>query len=767
MHELKDTIGSTGASTMAGPRTLRQQSMDADFVVVGGGLSGVCAAITAARQGVRTILVQDRPVLGGNASSEVRLWVLGATSHMGNNNRWAREGGVIDELLVENMWRNPEGNAIVLDSILLEWTLRESNITLLLNTAVDSAETRHEDGRILGVSAFCSQNQIRYNITAPLFCDASGDGILGFLAGAAFRVGAESRAEFGELLAPETEDHSLLGHSLYFYTRDTGRPVKYVPPAFALKDITAIPRFRELRVTDSGCRLWWLEYGGARDTVYETEEIKYELWKVAYGVWNYIKNSGEFPEAETLTLEWMGTIPGKRESRRFEGDYMLTQQDVIEQRHHDDAVSFGGWAVDLHPPDGVYSSQPGCTQWHSKGVYTIPYRTMYSRNVPNLFLTGRILSASHIAFGSTRVMATCAHNAQAVGMAAALCKKEQLLPRDLIEPAHMQCLQQALLAHGQHIPGLRLQDPNDKVRSANITASSTLRLAELAPSGEWEILSQSVALLMPLTVGVVPRFTLSVRAKVTTQLHCELWIGSREGNTTPDVKLDAMILALNQGEQDGVIAFSATMPQAAHVFVVLHGNEDVSVALSTEQVTGILTLAQKMNKAVAKSTVQSPPEGVGVDTFAFWLPTRRPHARNLAMRFEPALNLFDPENVRNGIARPWSSVNAWLPAKNDSKSTLKLTWDKPQSICEIVIGFDTDFDHPMESVLMGHPERVMPACVTAFEVRAGDIVLTHVEENHQTRYTLNLAELITTDELTLTILGHGDAIPAIFEIRCY
>ena len=289
-------------------RDLREEKIRADLVVAGGGLAGVCCAITAARAGLKVTLVQDRPVLGGNASSEVRLWVLGATSHMGNNNRWAREGGVIDELLVENMWRNPEGNAIVLDSIVLEFVLREERIRLLLNTAVDEIETA-EDGAVRSATAYCSQNQTRYRLEAPLFVDATGDGLLGFLSGAAFRMGAEARSEFGELLAPGTEQHTLLGHSLYFYSRDTGRPVKYVSPAFALKDITQIPRYRELRVTDSGCRLWWLEYGGSRDTVYETEEIKWELWKVAYGVWNYIKNSGEFPEAETLTLEWMGTIP--------------------------------------------------------------------------------------------------------------------------------------------------------------------------------------------------------------------------------------------------------------------------------------------------------------------------------------------------------------------------------------------------------------------------------------------------------------------------
>lgn len=767
MQELNNTIGATGSNTAHGPRTLREQRIDADLVVVGGGLSGVCAAIVAARKGLRVALVQDRPVLGGNASSEVRLWVLGATSHMGNNNRWAREGGVIDELLVENMWRNPEGNSIVFDSILLEWTLREPNITLLLNTAVDAAETESADGAIRSVSAFCSQNQIRYALAAPLFCDASGDGILGFLAGAAFRVGAEARSEFGELLAPEEEDHSLLGHSLYFYTRDTGVPVKYVPPSFALKEIKAIPRFRELRVTDSGCRLWWLEYGGARDTVYETEEIKYELWKVAYGVWNYIKNSGEFPEAETLTLEWMGTIPGKRESRRFEGDYILTQQDVIEQRSHEDAVSFGGWAVDLHPPDGVYSSQPGCTQWHSKGVYTIPYRTMYSRNVPNLLLAGRILSASHIAFGSTRVMATCAHNAQAVGMAAVMCKGSGLLPRDLTEPARIHALQQALLAEGQHIPGVRLMQAQDKAQHAKISSSSELKLAALKPSGEWEKLNQPLALLVPVAEGSVPGFSLDVRSDAATTLHCELWTGSRQGNTTPDVKLAETVMVLGAGEQKVTIDFHASAPNACHVFVMLQQNEAVSVALSEEQVTGILTLAQKMNKAVAKSTVQSPPAHSGVDTFAFWLPTRRPLARNLAMRFDPALDIFAPGNVANGFARPWCGANAWLPAKDDTKPTLMLTWDKPQSIREIALGFDTDFDHPMESVLMGHPERVMPACITAFEMYGDGHLLAHVDENHQTRYVLRLDDAVTVQELSIVILEHGPAVPAIFEVRCY
>ena len=356
------------------------------MVVVGGGLAGVCCALTAARAGTRVILIQDRPVLGGNASSEVRLWALGATSHMGNNNRWAREGGVIDEILVENTFRNPEGNPLLFDVLLLEKVLGEPNITLLLNTAAHDLEKSDAD-TIRSVRAFCPQNSTEYVCGAPLFCDASGDGIIGFLAGAAFRMGCEARSEFDEKFAGAEPSHELLGHTIYFYSKDVGRPVKFVPPSFALKDIALIPRWREIRAKDHGCAFWWLEWGGKLDTVHDTEKIKWELWKVAYGFWDHVKNSGQFPEAETLTLEWIGTIPGKRESRRFEGDLMLSQRDIVEQRLHPDAVSFGGWAIDLHPVEGVYSGKPGCVQWHSKGVYQIPYRCLYSRNITNLFRT--------------------------------------------------------------------------------------------------------------------------------------------------------------------------------------------------------------------------------------------------------------------------------------------------------------------------------------------------------------------------------------------
>lgn len=470
-------------------RGVKRKEIATDLVVVGGGMAGVCCAITAARKGIKVVLVQDRPVLGGNASSEVRLWILGATSHMGNNNRWAREGGVINEILIENMYRNPEGNSLIFDTILLEKVWLESKITLLLNTAVYQT-SKSSINLISGVSAFCSQNSTEYEIQAPLFCDASGDGIVGFQAGAAFRMGAEAAGEFDEPFAPEKSYGELLGHSMYFMSKDTGRPVIFEPPAYAIKDITKILRYKMFNIKDQACWMWWIEYGGRLDTVHQTEEIKWELWKVVYGVWDYFKNSGEFPEAENLTLEWVGHIPGKRESRRFEGHYMLKQSDIVQQVHFEDAVAHGGWAIDLHPADGIYSEEPGCNQWHSKGVYEIPYRCMISKNIENLFLAGRIISASHIAFGSTRVMATCGHGAQAVGVAAALCLQNDWNPADLCQKERVKILQQELLKVGQHIPHIKSEDKSNLLLEASeVKSTSSLSLSEIPFDGSYNLSS--------------------------------------------------------------------------------------------------------------------------------------------------------------------------------------------------------------------------------------------------------------------------------------
>jgi hypothetical protein len=749
-------------------RSLKKVILEADLVIAGGGLSGTCCAITAARQGLKVTLIQDRPVLGGNASSEVRLWILGATSHMGNNNRWAREGGVMDEILVENLYRNPEGNPLILDTILLELVTKEPNVRLLLNTAVHDLKKNKED-QIESVRAFCSQNSTEYEAKGNFFMDATGDGIVGFLAGAAFRMGAESKEEFDEAFAPDQSYGQLLGHSIYFYSKDTGKPVRFVPPAYADIDITQLPRFKSFNLKDFGCRLWWVEYGGRRDTIHESEEIKWELWKVIYGIWNHIKNSGQYPDSENLTLEWVGTIPGKRESRRFEGDYMLSQKDVVEQREHADAVSFGGWALDLHPADGVFGDKPGCTQWHSKGVYQIPYRTMYSKNIKNLFLGGRLISATHVAFGSSRVMATCGHNGQAVAMAAVICKEKELLPSDLLQNELISELQKRLVKSGQYIPDYRLRDKEDLVKTARITGSSEFELKGLPFDGPWKRLDFSMAQMLPVDSGLLPAMKIQVKSTVKSQLTIELRLSQKPENYTPEVVLEILKIAVEPGEQFYSFAFKKEIPARQYAFITLVANPDLEVKCSNRRVTGLLSVFHKFNKSVATSSRQEPPAGIGIDAFEFWVPERRPEGHNLAFELSESIRPFQVEQITNGVFRPTTQPNAWVASQDDPLPFVTLTWAKPKTIAQVNLYFDTDFDHPMESSLMGHPESEIPFCIPSFLIKndVGTIIFQK-EKNHQTLQMIRLNQPVTTSRMTIEFDKRSKDVPvSVFGICCF
>lgn len=749
-------------------RSLKKVSLAADLVIAGGGVSGTCCAITAARQGLQVILIQDRPVLGGNASSEVRLWILGATSHMGNNNRWAREGGVMDEILVENLYRNPEGNPLILDTILLELVTKEPNIRLLLNTAVHDLKKSKED-QIESIRAFCAQNSTEYEVAGKYFVDATGDGIVGFLAGAAFRMGAETKEEFDEAFAPDQSYGQLLGHSIYFYSKDTGKPVRFVPPAYADIDITQLPRFKSFNLKEFGCRLWWVEYGGRRDTIHESEEIKWELWKVIYGIWNHIKNSGKYPDSENLTLEWVGTIPGKRESRRFEGDYMLSQKDVIEQRNHTDAVSFGGWALDLHPADGVFGDKPGCTQWHSKGVYQIPFRTMYSKNIKNLFLGGRLISATHVAFGSSRVMATCGHNGQAVAMAAAICVEKGLSPAALLEPSLMAELQKRLAKSGQNIPGYHLQDPDDLVKTARITGSSEFELSGLPFDGPWKRLDFSMAQMLPLDAGVMPGMKILIKSQVKSKLTVELRLSRKPGNYTPELVKERLKIDIEPGVKFYSFAFTKEIPDKQYAFITLLANTELEVKCSASRVTGLLTVFQKFNKSVATSSRQEPPPGIGIDSFEFWVPERRPEGHNLAFELTESLRPFEVKQLTNGVFRPTTQPNAWAAALYDPIPFLTLFWTKPQKIKSVRLYFDTDFDHPMESSLMGHPESEIPFCVKAFRIldESGRVIFEKTS-THQTIQTVVFETPLTTNRLTFEFDKRVESVPvSVFGLSCF
>lgn len=449
-------------------RNMTVVDLNCDVLVAGGGLAGVLAAVSAARHGAKVVLVQDRSRLGGNSSSEIKMHVVGSNNHKGRPG-W-REGGLLEEFRLDDAVNNPQRCWELWDLLLYDKVVSEPNITLLLETTLYSAEV--QDSTIQRALARCDRTEHIYRITSKLFCDCTGDSRLGLEAGAEMKVGHESRAEFNESLAPVEPDKFTQGCSILFTSRDYGRPMPFTPPKWARKITEKNLKSRPVTSWEYG--YWWIEWGGQVNTVRDNERIRFELLGIVMGVWDYIKNSGKYPNAANWALDWVGMLPGKREARRLVGDYMLKQQDVMGLNgEFEDAVCIGGWNLDEHPPTGFDDPElPPFVSIKLKDVYNIPLRSLYSKNIRNLFMAGRNISATHTAFSSTRVMGTCAVEGQAIGTAAALCIKNNLLPRGLYEnKAKLKELQQTLLRDDQSIKGLKNEDPLDLARNAKVTAS--------------------------------------------------------------------------------------------------------------------------------------------------------------------------------------------------------------------------------------------------------------------------------------------------------
>jgi hypothetical protein len=442
--------------------------LECDLFIAGGGPSGVCAALAAARHGSKVVLVQDRSRLGGNSSSEVKMHIVGANNH-GGRPGW-REGGIIEELRLDDAANNPQRCWELWDLLLYDKLISEPNITLLLDTTVYAAETK--DRKIERVLARCDRTEHIYRVTAKLFADCTGDARLALEAGATIRWGHESRDDFNEPLAWEKPTRETLGSSILFTARDFGKPMPFTPPKWARKIDEKQLYARPVSSWEYG--YWWIEWGGVTDTIRDNERIRFELLSIVLGTWDYIKNSGKFPKSATWALDWVGMMPGKRESRRIEGEHILTQQDLMGLNgDFEDAVAIGGWGLDEHPPGGFDDTEKRpFVSTKLPGVYNIPLRSLYSKDVDNLMMAGRNASCSHVAFTSTRVMATCAVMGQAMGTAAAQCTKLGYLPKQLYrDKPQLRALQQTLLRDDQTIKNLKNEDPLDLARSAKATAS--------------------------------------------------------------------------------------------------------------------------------------------------------------------------------------------------------------------------------------------------------------------------------------------------------
>ena len=430
--------------------TLCHENHAVDVCVVGGGMTGVAAALAAARHGAKVVLIHDRPVLGGNASSEMRMHICGADCHGHYPNM--RETGILEELRLENLRRNPNKNYSIWDTILYEKVHFEPNITLLLNCSCLDAATSGDD-RIASVTGWQLTTQIYHEVFAALYVDCSGDGILAPLTGALCRRGREARGEYGESIAPVEADNKTMGMTCLFGAREYDRPQPFTPPSWAYR----FERCEDLPYGTDGHQwwkmgYWWIELGGEADSIQDTERTRDELLKVVFGVWDHIKNHCK-GGAENWALDWLQFLPAKRASRRYVGDHMLTQPDIEREGRFEDLVAYGGWSMDDHHPAGFWSVKIGepSTIFHPAPCpYGIPLRSLYSQNIRNLMFAGRCASCTHAAMSSTRVMGTCMSMGQAAGTAAAMAVEQGIDPRAVV--IQVPELQQALLRDDGYLP---------------------------------------------------------------------------------------------------------------------------------------------------------------------------------------------------------------------------------------------------------------------------------------------------------------------------
>ena len=364
-------------------------------------------------------------------------------------------------------------------------------------------DVRMQDGQISSVVCHQNTTETEYIFFADIFVDATGHGTLGVMTGAEYVFGSESKDIYGEKDAPETANHDTMGNTIMFHAVDRGKPVPFHKPFWAKTFTEYDLRYRKhldlvLKQDNKGgftdgdgesgvskpeffavdCGYWWIELGGDwPDLVRQTEEIHDELMATVFGVWDHLKNGGDHGVAN-YELDWVGVVAGNRESRRLIGDYVLTENDVLNNRVFPDAVAYGGWPMDIHPAAGVRGLDLSPSRLiNFPGLYSIPYRCYYSKNIPNLMMAGRNISASHIAFSSSRLMGTCSVGGQAVGTAAAMAIEKKCLPRD-IGIYWMEELQQKLLRDDCYIPGCTNNDEKDLARGAALWADSWQEGAE-------------------------------------------------------------------------------------------------------------------------------------------------------------------------------------------------------------------------------------------------------------------------------------------------
>lgn len=730
-----------------------------DVIVAGGGPGGVPAALASARQGAKTLLLQDRSILGGNGSAEISIPFDGAeVSHPR-----AREGGIAEEI---RRLRDLDPEFVGDWTRAMEQlTAAEPNLTVLCDSQV--CDARVEAGKVIReVTVLDMKTLCKTRYTATMFIDCTGDGWLGYFAGAKYRYGREAAFQHGESIAPERADTQTMSGCVRnrclpaFF--DGEEDVEYSAPEWVPKLPEDEKEFG--RVIFEPRMYWWLEAPNTYDDMWDGEASRDALLVVTLGYYHHLKNhwSGRHRYTKKY-FRFVSILNGRRESRRFIGDYILTQDDCIQGRTFDDAISYSGWAIDIHHPDGIYSGREGPLYCGKRvNLPKIPFRCLYSKNIDNLLFAGRNVSVTHVALGTVRVQNTIATLGQAAGTAAAMCIRLRETPRGIYQ-RHIRQLQQLLIKDDQYIPGFKNEDPGDPCRSARASASSFSTTEIFMPT------HGIVGPLIPLDIARATIGSISAKNGDVHGVYVKLHSSLAEGRT---VRLYVKAL----GDLDTVTPFDdvytaeADIPPLAESWVRFPVHVPIDPAKFQHGAYLQLWLEAEPGISWRSTEKLSNYRKVGIrNEDGIWEWT---FGKNLNFSVSvPQDVLADcaPEAVINGHSRILSEKEyEWVsdPAQ-PLPQWLRLDLEKPTEINRIDLVFDTDMTNP--GTCWGIKIPHVPVCVKDYTLEVFDgeswLPVADIRENFM-RKRIHTFPVRTARGIRVTVKETwGDPSARIIEIR--
>ena len=708
------------------------ETLSADLVVVGGGFSGVCAAVAAARHGLNTILIHNRAVPGGNSSSESGIGINGASSLGHSPSVYAREGGICEEVKLGMSYYKSR------DLGFYEVLYREKKLQSFFNTHV--TDVIAADGKIKAVKAVQLFSERKFLFEAEMFIDSTGDGTVGCMAGAEYMYGREARDKFNESLAPEKADEYTLGSSILFESIDTGKPAPFKKPEFAY-DIIKMPFFENIgkeglerylyRGQNEFEGFWWVEYGGQVDTIKDSEDITLELRKIVYGIWDYIKNSGKFENVENQILGRVMPFAAKRESRRFIGDYVFNQNDVDEKRSFPDAVATAGWEMDVHAPKGIYDNEPA-TIWHYvAGVLNLPFAMMYSRNIPNLMFAGRNASSTHIAFGTTRLACTGAVMGQAVGTAAYLCNKYGITPRD-VRNDRIDELRALLNDDDQFMVGYKTDYSSELYKGLSIVASSEKVFENSDRKGLLK-LDKPMGLALPVE-EYLSSFEIGVQNTGSDRvLEVSVYTGERKENYIPSTLLKKVQIDI-PGGFDGWkrLLVDCKSGEDKKLYFVFDKADDLAIYGTNTVLTGAVSFHLRSIKLHTKVKY------AGLAAISRLALSNNCECSEICFKgVEPKQGVYSAVNLINGYSRPYGMPNIWISDNKDKDCNVTLSFDSDRTIERLQLVFSTRLEED-EIYKTQFPNSVIKSFTVEVKTADGNDYNYDVSDNYKRICNVNI-----------------------------